>query len=613
MYKIRFADIDGTLHDVGVGDTGEEKILKGATDAFQVSEDDSTDMFTPVRTQSGYLTFVDSDGEWESLIPAPGSYMPVALDPVTDGQGTSTWSGWVATPESGFPYMEVNPDVKIPVMCPLSLLETFDFYPVSGRVALYVISELIAQIGYIYFANTGKWLNLGPLPTGCSDLATYRVSTSVFFDIDSEGETSAKYNCLEALQEICTFLGVTARWTGNAVVFEGADSVTAGASVEASFADVNQEQGYYQGFREVAVSPNHDEADNTYEIPGKKILNDILAEENVPTTETIEEDEHGDGRFARIAGTKTGIVKGENVDTTLTSSSTYPSASVLVYEYYEGRKNRDYTGNWLCGVKITEEDAGSNPCAIFETYEIISLYYTAIEITADVAEHYTPLDKEVEGYLIAELKVGNYYFTGRSWSTTEQQFNLYFNKKISGPKLDSTIKEGLYARARGFSKISGKITLRIYGYKKTDAESVNDSHLILSNFKIELENLYPDYLKGKEEIFKIKNGTKFRDKKEISTIFCSAVKTSNVTNCIYNDEGEVVDTITIGTYTGKPEMWLAQRVSNYSARKRHFLRLNLKGNISNLAAYTAGSRDYHCYAASHDYAENITTLNLIEI
>lgn len=612
MYKIRFADIDGTLHNVRVGDTGEEKILEGATNAFQVSEDDSTDMFTPVRTQSGYLTFVDSDGEWESLIPAPGSYMPVDLDPVTGGQGPSTWSGWVATPESGFPYMEINPDIKIPVMCPLSLLETFDFYPANGQVVLLAISRLIGEISDIYFANTGKNLDQGQWPTGVDDLAMYRVSTGVFFDFDSEGRTSAKYNCLEVLQEICTFLGVTARWTGNAVVYEGADSVTAGISVEAPFADVNQEQGYYQGFREVTVNPNRDESDDTYEIPGKKILNDILAEENVPTIETIEVDEYGDGRFARIAGSITsGTVKGENVDTTLISSSTYPSSSILVYEYYEGRIH-DHTGNWLCGVKITEEDAGSSPCVIFETHDIISLSYTAIEITADVAEHYAPLDKEVEGYLIAELQVGNYYFRNPGWSTTDRQFNLYFNKK-NGTRAESSIKEGLYVHTNAFNKISGKIILRIYGYKKTDTGSANDSHLILSNFRIGLKNVYPDYIKGKQETFKIENGTKFRDKKEIRTIFCSAVKTSNVTNCIYNYAGEIVDTITIGTYTGKPEMWLAQRVSSYSSRKRHFLRLNLKGNISNSATYTAGSRNYHCYAASHDYAENITTLNLIEI
>ncbi|MEE1213499.1 MAG: hypothetical protein U0L04_00825, partial [Bacteroidaceae bacterium] len=88
-YSVTFKSLRaGTVYTVHIGGgTGAEVPLKGGAQPFTTQEDDDEDMFTPIRTQSGYLRIVD-DGfaengvtpfDWKDLIPQKGNDRPVSL------------------------------------------------------------------------------------------------------------------------------------------------------------------------------------------------------------------------------------------------------------------------------------------------------------------------------------------------------------------------------------------------------------------------------------------------------------------------------------------------------------------------------------------------------
>ena len=62
-YSISFKSLRaGTVYTVNIGSGIGDVALKGAAQPFVTQEDDDEDMFTPIRTQSGYLRIVD-DGK----------------------------------------------------------------------------------------------------------------------------------------------------------------------------------------------------------------------------------------------------------------------------------------------------------------------------------------------------------------------------------------------------------------------------------------------------------------------------------------------------------------------------------------------------------------------
>jgi hypothetical protein len=108
-YSIQFKSLRaGTTYTLNIyGGTGAAIPLKGGAQPFVTQEDDSEDMFTPVRTQSGYLRMVDNgvgagshvlvDGWWKTLVPATDTSRPVTLTGV-DNNGNNLgvlWQGFV--------------------------------------------------------------------------------------------------------------------------------------------------------------------------------------------------------------------------------------------------------------------------------------------------------------------------------------------------------------------------------------------------------------------------------------------------------------------------------------------------------------------------------------
>lgn len=226
-WQIKFKSLRaGTDYTVNIYDdnfTGTPVVLNGGAQPFVTQEDDDEDMFTPVRTQSGYLRIVD-DGKdangnafnWKDMLPAAAMSSPVTL---TDGNDDVLWQGYMQTQNfSGELYG--NPQEReLPVQCGLSVLES-DFPTTQDtdlRSFAYLTNFALSRNGLtyenIYFqggADARSWLQ-------------NRFCWKNFLTEDEDGNITSKYSVFSMLEDMCRFWGWTCRTFGQDVYFTCAD------------------------------------------------------------------------------------------------------------------------------------------------------------------------------------------------------------------------------------------------------------------------------------------------------------------------------------------------------------------------------------------------------
>jgi len=234
-YTITFKSLRaGTTYTVSIGGgTGAAIPLKGGSQPFVTQEDDSEDMFTPIRTQTGYICIVD-DGKdyngnalgadwWKDMIPATDTSRPVSL---TDGNGNVVWQGFMqAQTFSGVLYGGTQ-EREFPVQCVLSVLATTQ---ISTNVTVYrnfaylldyifgagipnynsLISQIVIQGG----ADAREWLRM-------------KFDWRNFLNI-SDGDVSPQYNLFQIFEDICRYWGWTARTCGQQIMLCAVDDRTA--------------------------------------------------------------------------------------------------------------------------------------------------------------------------------------------------------------------------------------------------------------------------------------------------------------------------------------------------------------------------------------------------
>lgn len=130
--------------------TGDPITLKGGAEPFVTQEDDDEDIFTPVRTWSGYIRILD-DGKdangnafnWKDLVPSTDVDRPVTL---TSGNFV-LWQGFMQAQNfSGTIYG--NPQEReFPVQCPLTVLSVNDISTQEREMKNfgYVIAQAFQQ------------------------------------------------------------------------------------------------------------------------------------------------------------------------------------------------------------------------------------------------------------------------------------------------------------------------------------------------------------------------------------------------------------------------------------------------------------------------------------
>ena len=293
-WKIPFKTLHSdTLLTVNVYDSdysGESVTLKGAAQPFETQEDNSDDMFTPVRKQTGYLRIVDdgfaADGvtafNWRDFIPTTDTDRPVTL---TDANGNVLWQGFMQAQNFGAELFGNRQYRNFPVQCSLSVTQGVDinFGQKQIRNFAYLLMTIIDVIPSPCKPQT--FVVQGDAIT----ILTKMIDWQNFADIDNDNQPEAKYKTFDCLEEMCKFWGWTARTYGRTLYLLCADDqgeadlvtmtyvdlVTLAAGrditpiynewitvgINGDFASRDNKDYQMRGASEAVFTPSHDNAD----------------------------------------------------------------------------------------------------------------------------------------------------------------------------------------------------------------------------------------------------------------------------------------------------------------------------------------------------------------
>lgn len=232
-YTITFASFKtGTVYTLTIGGgSGTAVALKGGAQPFVTQEDDSDDMFTPIRTQTGYFRIVDdgfaADGvtpfDWTDLIPETDTSRPVTLRHTLNGTTIIDWQGFMQAQNFGSVLYDGKQEREFPIQCPLSVLSTTqDFKPVGAdgiKSFAYVLKTMFDKLtavgttinAYNFGGNSARdWL------LKMVDMQNYIVSNN------DDGVASARFDNSTIVADICQFWGWTCRFHRTTVYFTNA-------------------------------------------------------------------------------------------------------------------------------------------------------------------------------------------------------------------------------------------------------------------------------------------------------------------------------------------------------------------------------------------------------
>lgn len=217
-YSITFKSLRaGTTYVVNIGGgTGAAIPLKGGAQPFTTQEDGSDDLFTPVRTQSGYLRIVD-DGldangnafDWKDLVPETDTSRPVTL---TAG-GTTLWHGFMQAQDFGSLLYGNPQEREFPIQCPLSVTEGSDINYTQKEIRnfAYLLQQILSVI-----PSECRPSNI--MVQGGADARTFllkQIDWQNFSAEDENGGMTARFTMYQCLEDMCRYWGWTARTSGN--------------------------------------------------------------------------------------------------------------------------------------------------------------------------------------------------------------------------------------------------------------------------------------------------------------------------------------------------------------------------------------------------------------
>lgn len=227
-----FQSLNGTQYAVNIYEqsyTGSIIQLTGSADPFVTQEDDSDDIFTPIRMQTGYFRFIDPDGTlFEDIIPANNTEKLVRLVTGTYNNGTFIqgsgsdsvkWQGFVQAQAYTQPWDGNAHVVELPVKSLLGALEDIQI-PESmalqeKNVAALIVNGLtglldgpFADVEIITDSYSTDWLSLY-----LQWQAFFRKET-----VSDQGDSFDQFvgmTYYEAISAVLTLFGLMAREDGN--------------------------------------------------------------------------------------------------------------------------------------------------------------------------------------------------------------------------------------------------------------------------------------------------------------------------------------------------------------------------------------------------------------
>lgn len=629
------------IYKDGTVPTGYPLKLKGGAEPFTTEEDASEDMFTPIRTQTGYLRIVD-DGyavnasnatvawDWKELLPENNTDRPVTL---TNASGTVVWCGFMQAQNFGGTLFGNPQEREYPLMCPLSICE--DTFINTSQKAIknfaYLLKTAIDSIPALCQptaieiqggANAQGWL-------------LKKIDWYNFVNIDASDELSPKYNMLQCLEDMCRFWGWTARMKARTLYLTCADdaaevnvlrltyaqlstladgddagivgtmfsTVTLSGAIYASNAN---EDSMIRGYNKATVKADCNKADD--EVTGfmpMSVEKYLIGLE--PTSETYggkNVDWYGD--LAGFPNTSLGIKSPLLTGWSLTGNASFSYVSTEQVKGNCIRIKKSYSNDNVYASLETQFE--HNWCTDFYTTGIDN---GGFQIRGNIYQGPSRLNEYVEGspsmdsmgwsgcgkksmyirFGIGSDRGSAKWFNGNSWQATTCSFKVTVGNEddILRPIGGLTLPSIKHISCASDAPLEGRIFIDFLGS--------DDLYPILRPTALEREfyitGFRIDFSKSKD--FENTDGvTRDETQTEMYYVVNNSARTGQEwsTDCAYasennmkhgygvliNPNGTLMDTAYYGNSSEHPEQHLAGRVANYWATSKRRIYAELQSN-----------------------------------
>ena len=638
-YQQSFISLDGETFTLRIDGVTPSVALPLSDEPISTDEDSDSDMFMPVRTQSGYIRILSTDKTtWRQFIPTGATAMPVTLK-----KGTAiVWQGYVQTGTYGTTWPAIYDDFELPITCGLSVLESFDV-DVNGPSDTVTIGQLLAYLfGKLSGLTYKAYFHCGN-PGYVSAWLQYRVIWRNFLDED-DGTLKPSYNCQEILEEVCKFYGWSCRTHGDGIWFtnitdserndvvqvftmaqlaNGSSSTfetfSTHALADADFASTDHSEEWIPGCKSVKFNSELNAFDTIIELPDDDLLKKY--KNNTPYR-----GEH----WKNLGANEAWILQRAalNYENALVKISTYVESAVEGNPQCYGRLaifdiNMDEPKlryNWTTILEAFRSDdygprQSSTPLIVFESQAsyILSDGILFINGKSDVDE---------EGEAICTLKIGNYYWNGSSWTTTASTFRLKCDRdgiEDTRTSINETEYEGTGIPIT--TTLSGKIYFSINDVQLIFPYSLN-GYFPLQDFEIGFVRRQQDS-EANDMNYTATGGT-FPEEVTVDTIFTTdKVKTEgdNTMRCemgygLLMSNTAVIDTIPYKSSYQKPEQHNANMIAAYGSTIRQVLTFQLWNSrvaASPKSVITLGGSRYFPVSISHNWRDGLSTIKMMAI
>jgi hypothetical protein len=482
----------GTLYTLTIGTAS--GTLTGAAEPFTTQEADDTDMFLPIRTQSGYIHTVGINDRdtWISLIPNGVTSKLVKL---THGNNVIDWQGFLMPGVFSNEWPGIGAqEHEFPVQCPLSVLDGIDMDvqdPTPNHIGIVTFGELLM---YIFGKLTAAGITINHYYVqGTAAVTSARLALKViwanFLTNDNNGTITARYTCYQVLEEVCKFFGYTCRMIGDAVYFTQPTGNTLGFTDYTSLtgtgtyserstftindnmlASNNMQEQVVPGVGRVTVSSDINKLDNLIEIPYDELFdryNTVDSDYAIIIRALDQGDEHV---YALIKNPDTngGTLSYQNESVSLSIHAAKFDGDALTKNKYSRFLAYDTSDvgnpvnqeipsskksfNWTKCVELFRgtEYAGNDATTMFTITSKQSfvvgggILYVAWNMRETDAGQYQHMASDRPATLTAQMRIGDKYWAGTwdvanrqwtansAWTTTPSTFTMYLD--ADGPK-----------------------------------------------------------------------------------------------------------------------------------------------------------------------------------
>lgn len=640
-YQQSFISLDNETFTLRIDGVTPSAALPLSDEPISTDEDSDSDMFMPVRTQSGYIRLLSTDKTtWRQFIPSSATAMPVTLK-----KGTAiVWQGYVQTGTYGTTWPAIYEDFELPIVCGLSVLESFDV-DVQGPGDVVTVGQLLAYLfGKLSGLTYKAYFHCGN-PGYVSAWLQYRVIWRNFLDED-DGTLKPSYNCQEILEELCKFYGWSCRTHGDGIWFTNItdserndvvqvftmaqlangssttfETFSTHALADADFASTDHSEEWIPGCKSVKFNSELNAFDTIIEVPKDELLK---AHKN----DTPFRNEHWKDADANEAWIQfRGAINYENA---LVKIKSYVESAVDDQPQCFGRLiifDTDMTEpklryNWTLSIDaFRSEDYGPRRSST----PLIEIESKAAYILSDGILYINgKTDNFINGKATCVLKVGNQYWNGTAWTSTASTFELLCDSQgIEDTR--TSINETEY-QGTGIpitTTLSGKIYFAINDVSLTSLLFVPfNGYFPLQDFEIGFVRRQQD--SEANDLNYTATGGAFPEEVTVDSIFCtdkSKTEGNNTMRCemgygLLMSNTAVIDTIPYKSSYQKPEQHNANLIAAYGSTIRQVLTFQLWNSrvaASPKSVITLGGQRYFPVSISHNWRDGLSTIKMMSL